>query len=70
MAMRTTPNIHLTEDDLGVVLMLLSREIVTYRGSPYQGVREYVESCKKIRVKCKRVYEKMVVDDVVPGTPN
>lgn len=55
---------------MGVVLMLLSREIVTYRGSPYQGVREYVESCKKIRVKCKRVYEKMVVDDVVPGTPN
>lgn len=55
--MRTSPNVHLTEEDIGLVLMLVSREIITYRGSPYQGVREYVDLLRKIRRKLKRVTE-------------
>ena len=37
--------------------MLVSREIITYRGSPYQGVRDYVESLRKVRKKLKRLQE-------------
>lgn len=56
--MRRTPNVHLTKEDTGVVLMLVSREIVTYRGSPYAGVREYVEALQRVRRKVKRVAER------------
>lgn len=46
-----------TDSELAVLAMVSSREIIEYRGSPYLGVREYVEEWRRIRRKVKRIIE-------------
>jgi hypothetical protein len=65
--MQRTPNsrrtstlgrITLTHEEVVVLSMLASREVTTYRGSPYSGVRLYVQTCGDVRRKLKRVLER------------
>ena len=46
--------VSLSPEEVNLILFLLSREVIEYRKTPYQGVVEYVDSCLILRKKIKR----------------
>lgn len=47
--------LRLTHEEAVLVSFLLSREIIEHRGSAYDGVQVYVQTCRDARNKVKRV---------------
>ena len=51
----TQGRVRLTHEEAVLVSFLLSREILEHRGSAYDGVQVYVQQCRDVRNKVKRV---------------
>ena len=48
----------LTKEEAVLVSFMLSRDILEYRKSKYDGVRMHVEKCRDVRGKVKRVLKR------------
>lgn len=66
--MEKRSKIFLTHEQLVLVSMIMSREIIEYRNAPYSGAQMYVQNCKDVRKKVKDALKSHNADSV-PNTP-